>query len=132
MFKTSMQTHRVRYNECDQLGMVFNANYLVYADLAVAGLWREHLGGYKSLSDKGLDLVVVHADLEYRLPLKDEQVFEVHSKVRRISNSSMNTLMTVRTTEQTYCVIDLTHVCIDSGSAVKRPIPDWVREGLSA
>ena len=35
---------RVRYNECDPQGVVFNANYLTYFDLTMGELWRE-LGG---------------------------------------------------------------------------------------
>jgi acyl-CoA thioester hydrolase len=121
----------VRYNECDQLGMVFNANYLVYADLAVGGLWREHLGGYKSLNDAELDLVVAHADIEFRHPLRDDQMFEVLAEVRKIANTSMNTLMTIRTEERDCCVIDMTHVCVSSSTGKPVPIPDWVREGLA-
>ena len=32
---------RVRYNECDPQGHVFNANYLAYFDIAMTELWRE-------------------------------------------------------------------------------------------
>ena len=44
-------TIRVRYNECDPQGHVFNANYLAYFDLAMTELWRE-LGGYDG-DDRG-------------------------------------------------------------------------------
>ena len=32
---------RVRYGECDAQGIVFNANYLAYVDVALTELWRE-------------------------------------------------------------------------------------------
>jgi len=53
---------RVRYNECDPQGHVFNANYLAYFDLAMTELWRE-LGGYSAMLDDGLDMVVAEANV---------------------------------------------------------------------
>ena len=35
---------RVRWNECDPQGVVFNANYLAYFDVALTELWREAAG----------------------------------------------------------------------------------------
>ena len=51
---------RVRYNECDPQGVVFNANYLTYFDLTMTELWRE-LGGYQAMVDAGVDMVVAEA-----------------------------------------------------------------------
>ena len=41
---------RVRYNECDAQGHVFNANYFVYFDIILTELWREALGSYEALT----------------------------------------------------------------------------------
>ena len=35
---------RVRYGECDPQGIVFNANYLAYFDVAFTELWRAAVG----------------------------------------------------------------------------------------
>ena len=35
---------RVRYGECDPQNIVFNANYLLYFDVAFTELWREAVG----------------------------------------------------------------------------------------
>src|SRR5262249_61340495 len=48
---------RVRYNECDPQGVVFNANYLTYFDLTMTELWRQ-LGGYQAMVEAGVDMVV--------------------------------------------------------------------------
>ena len=52
---------RVRYNECDPQGVVFNANYLTYFDITITELWRE-LGGYQPMVEAGVDLVVAEAE----------------------------------------------------------------------
>ena len=35
---------RVRFGECDPQGIVFNAHYVAYFDVALTELWREALG----------------------------------------------------------------------------------------
>ena len=57
-------TIRVRYNECDPQGHVFNANYLGYFDLAMTELWRD-LGGYVEMRETGVDMVVAQAGIHY-------------------------------------------------------------------
>ena len=60
---------RVRYNECDPQGVVFNANYLTYLDITMGELWRE-LGGYQEMVDAGVDMVVAEANIRYRAALR--------------------------------------------------------------
>src|SRR5207244_8540859 len=57
---------RVRYNECDAQGHVFNANYFVYFDVTLTELWRETLGSYEALTADGLDLVVAETGARFR------------------------------------------------------------------
>ena len=68
---------RVRYNECDAQGHVFNANYLVYFDVILAELWREALGSYETLTAEGLDLVVAEAGLRFRAPARFDDELEI-------------------------------------------------------
>ena len=56
---------RVRYGECDLQGVVFNAHYLAYFDIGMTELWRAALGGYQAMIDRGLDMVVVEAQLHF-------------------------------------------------------------------
>jgi YbgC/YbaW family acyl-CoA thioester hydrolase len=40
---------RVRYGECDPQGIVFNANYLLYFDVAFTELWRAAVGPWQEM-----------------------------------------------------------------------------------
>ena len=42
---------RVRFHECDPQGIVFNANFLAYADIAMTELYREMFGSWKAVTD---------------------------------------------------------------------------------
>src|ERR1700744_1611750 len=80
---------RVRYNECDVHGHVFNANYLVYFDVTLTELWREALGSYEALQAEGLDLVVAEAGVRFRAPARFDDELEITLQVERLGTTSM-------------------------------------------
>ncbi|MGH2938195.1 MAG: acyl-CoA thioesterase [Solirubrobacterales bacterium] len=61
---------RVRYAECDPQGVVLNANYVVYVDIAITELWRAMLGPFDRLTDTGIDMVVGHLEVDFRRPAR--------------------------------------------------------------
>src|SRR5689334_10769554 len=66
-----LYTHRlrVRFGECDPQGVVFNANYLLYFDVAYTELWRDAFpGGWDVMVERGVDLVVAEANQRWRSP----------------------------------------------------------------
>lgn len=59
-----------RYAEIDQQGVVFNGHYLTWFDEA-CGLFLDHLGvTYHVLVTQGIDIQVVHAELDYIAPVR--------------------------------------------------------------
>lgn len=132
MYKSATTALRVRYNECDPLGIVFNANYLVYADLAINELWRDHLGGYESMMEEGLDLAVVEANLRFFKPLRYDEEFAAEVRVENIGNKSLTTAFTLVRDEDEVASGTLVYVCVDSASNESRPVPDSIRNGLTA
>jgi acyl-CoA thioester hydrolase len=122
---------RVRYNECDQLGIVFNANYLVYADLAINEFWRERLGGYSSFVASGLDVAVVEAGLRFRRPLRFDQEFTVEVRAGEPGRTSLGFEMAIVCEGETATEISMSYVCVDSGTGRPAPLPETVRSALS-
>jgi acyl-CoA thioester hydrolase len=121
---------RVRYNECDPQGVVFNANYLTYFDLTMTELWRE-LGGYEAMVDAGVDMVVAEARILYRSPLRFDDEFEAQVEVTRLGDTSMSAeILLVRDGDR--CAEgELRYVFVESGGGSKAPIPESIRAGLS-
>ena len=72
-------THRlrVRYSECDPQGVVFNANYVTYFDIALTELWREAIGPYAEMMAGGADMVVAEARVRYLAPARFDDVLDV-------------------------------------------------------
>ena len=120
---------RVRYNECDPQGVVFNANYLTYIDLTITELWRE-LGGYQAMVDAGVDMVVAEARIRYRAALRFDDEFEVSAAIARLGDTSMQTDVVLARDGDTVAEAELRHVFVESVGGAKAPIPEGIRSGL--
>ncbi len=125
-------THRlrVRYGECDAQGVVFNAHYLMYFDVALTELWREAIGAYGAMLETGTDMVVAEARVRYLAPAGFDEVLEVDVRVSRLGVTGMTTRMVVRRDALTVVEGEMRHVFIDPATKAKKPIPDDIRRGL--
>ena len=127
-------THRlrVRYSECDQQNIVFNANYFTYFDVALTELWREAIGPYTAMTDGGTDMVVAEATARYRAPAHFDEEVDVTVAVTRLGTTGMTTHMEVRREGELLVEGEMRHVFVDMTQGGKRPIPDEIRSGLEA
>ena len=123
-------TIRVRYNECDPQGHVFNANYLAYFDLAMTELWRE-LGGYGAMIDEGVDMVVAEARVRYLASLGFDDEAELAVCSITLGNTSMMTELAIYRGGDAVAEGDLRHVFVNTSEGGTAPIPEAVRSGLA-
>ena len=121
---------RVRYHECDPQGVVFNANYLTYFDVAMTELWRE-LGGYQAMVEAGVDMVVAEARILYRSPLRFDDEFEAEVEIARLGETSMTAELLLARGGEATAEGELRYVFIESGAGAKAPIPEAIRDGLT-
>jgi acyl-CoA thioester hydrolase len=122
---------RVRYNECDPQGVVFNANYLTYFDITMSELWRE-LGGYQAMVDAGVDMVVAEATIRYLAPLRFDDEIEMVARITRLGETSMTTELVIEDGGEPAAEGVLRHVFIETGDGKTSQIPDAIRAGLAA
>ena len=122
---------RVRFHECDPQGIVFNANFLVYADIAITELYREAFGSWQAIMDaSGIDMVVAEANARYFAPLHFDEEVELVALVTRIGTTATTTLVAVERDGTTVAEVTLRHVVIDPTTRLKTAIPDPLRAGL--
>lgn len=122
---------RVRYNECDAQGHVFNANYFVYFDVALTELWREALGSYQALTTEGLDLVVAETGARFRAPARFDDELEITLEVERLGSTSMVSAITISRDGDTLAEGRIVHVFVRAERLdEKTTIPDHVRRIL--
>ena len=122
---------RVRYAECDPQGVLFNAHYLAYIDHTVTELWRAAYGGYQTMLDRGVDIVVAEVRMRFLGSARFDDELELEAVVTHIGTTSLTSTHRFRRADGELLLdAEIRHVFIDRATAVKAPMPDWVREGL--
>jgi acyl-CoA thioester hydrolase len=125
-----LHTVRVRYAEADLQGIAFNAHYLAYFDVSMVELWRSAFGGYRRMLDRGVDVVLAEARLQFRKPARFDDELTLAITVARLGTTSMISRHTASCAGELLVVGELRHVFVDLATLVKTPVPDWARVGL--
>ena len=81
---------RVRWQECDAQGIAFNGSYLGWLEVAQAEYFR-NLGFsiYRIAAAGYFDSAVVKATIEYKAPVRVDQMLDLRARVPRIGNTSL-------------------------------------------
>jgi acyl-CoA thioester hydrolase len=121
---------RVRYGECDAQGIVFNAHYLAYFDIAVTELWRAAFGSWQHMVERGVDIVVGEANVRFRAPARFDDVLALRARIARFGTTSMTAEIEIARDGELLVDGWLRQVCVDAKTWEKTAIPGWLRAGL--
>jgi acyl-CoA thioester hydrolase len=119
----------VRYVECDQQGVVFNAHYLTWADEASNLWWDAHGLPWEDLVARGIDPLVKASSLDWTSSARWGDTVTVDAETERVGRTSVTVRFTVRVGERVCCVVRNTYVAIADGRST--PWPDDVRARLA-
>jgi acyl-CoA thioester hydrolase len=123
---------RVRFHECDPQGVVFNAHYFTYVDIALTEMWREAFGSYGDVVASGTDVVVVEAGASFRAPARFDDELDVELRIERLGTTSMAMATAIRRDGELLVEGRIVHVFVDTATMAKQAIPDRLRAGLEA
>ena len=116
---------RVRFNEIEGSGIVFNGHYLVYADIGVTEYFRALGEGQpgKYFRQYGTDIVVVNAEIDYHASARLDEVITVAARVARFGRTSFTLHCAIfrESARMTDIALNYAHVGLDSGRA--EPLP---------
>jgi acyl-CoA thioester hydrolase len=80
---------RVRYQETDQMGVVYHANYLVWFEIGRTDFIRQLGVTYAELETKGLLLPVVEANCKYRRPAKYDDDIVIRTRISELKGARL-------------------------------------------
>ena len=133
-FKFSFKL-RVRWGECDAQGIVFNAQYMNYIEVAQAEYFR-NLGmpHYREEVRKRFDLATVKATIEYLAPARVDDLLDIFTRVSRLGNSSItfSTEMYVDGADTVCNQAEMIYANFDADTGAPRRIPDDIRATIQA
>ena len=74
-------TIRVRYSECDPMGVAHHASYLPWMEMGRTDVLRRAGKTYKALEESGVFFVITKVEVRYRRPIRYDDVVEIRTRV---------------------------------------------------
>ncbi|MFG0305697.1 MAG: acyl-CoA thioesterase [Phycisphaerales bacterium JB040] len=134
-------TVRVRYAECDPMGVAHHASYAPWLEMGRTELLRETGRSYARLEAEGVFLVVTRLDIRYRRPIRYDDVLEVRTSVGSTSRVKIRHAYELALVERggrapdpddpatprdgVCSVAESELACVGRDGRV-RPLPDWL------
>ncbi|MFP4228339.1 MAG: acyl-CoA thioesterase [Salinivenus sp.] len=113
--------HRVRYRECDPMGVVYHTHYLDYFEAARTEALRNLGVSYRSLEESGIIMPVTDVSVQYRRPAHYDDELEVAVQFNEMPSVRVFIEYTVRRKdEDTVLVTGHTTLCFMDASR-RRP-----------
>ena len=125
---------RVRYAETDQMGIVHNANYLIWFEVGRGEFCRARGFSYKEMEEKENALMVVaESYCRYKSPAYYEDLLTVRTKIQELRRRSLRFVYEIyRSSDDTLLAEGETlHLVTDENKKV-RSMPVSYREKLLA
>ena len=127
---------RVRWAEVDRQGVVFNAHYLLYADVCATEYWRAIGMRYpEDFEPLGSDLYVRKATVDYRAAALYDDELEICGRIARIGTSSLQFSVEMyrrHAADAPLVAVDLVYVHVDAASKAPRAVDEALRAKIRA
>lgn len=124
---------RVRWAEVDRQDVVFNGNYFLYFDVAIAEYWRAVGFSYPAdLVKLGMDIFAIKATAEFHGSATYEDELEVACRVSRIGRSSMTFLFGIWRGAEQLTSGELVYVNADLKTRKSAPWPGFLKSAILA
>ncbi len=125
---------RVRFSETDAQGVVHNAVYLVWFEIARIAYLSRFRGGYRGLrKEDGVDATTVESHVRYLTPAVFDDELRVHARVSDVRGARFRFDYVIeRTNEPEGLLADgwTSHACVDSLGLRPTRMPPWLADAI--
>lgn len=123
----------VRWAEVDAQKIVFNAHYLMYADVAITNYWRQLAIPYESgFASLGGELFVKKAGTVYHGSATLGDVLDVGIRCVKQGNTSLQFEAGIFRGMELLNSVELVYVFADAATQTPKPVPQAMRDVLTA
>jgi len=117
---------RVRFAETDAMGIVHHSRYLPYLEEARVEYLR-HIGHpYNEIRAEGVDMAVLEAGVQYRQPLKFDDVVDVHVAMGPITRATFQMVYLLTVDGAVHSTGITVHGAVTPEGRPTR-LPEWLR-----
>lgn len=119
---------RVRYQETDQMGVVYHGNYFTYFEMGRTELLREATGvSYRQVEEHETKMVVVKAECNYIHPARYDDLLTLKTRVARITIASIEHEHELYRDGELLATGRIRLATVDSTGKIV-PVPKWIRD----
>lgn len=127
---------RVRFNETDAQGIVHNAAYLVWLEIARIDYLARVPGGYRGLvADHGVDVTTVEAYVRYRAATRFDDPLRIWARTTDLRGARFRFEYAIERLAEPEGVVAegwTAHACVDAATLRPIRLPPWLYETLVA
>ena len=124
---------RVRFSETDAQGVVHNAVYLVWFEIARIAYLARFPGGYKGLVEQGVDATTTEAHVRYRDGVRFDDELRIHVRATDVRGARFRFEYVVERTGTPATVVAdgwTTHACVNAQTLRPTRMPRWLAEAI--
>lgn len=124
---------RVRFADTDLQGIVFNANYLTFYDVAWTEYFREIGLTWKEMIDSGVDTVLARTEMVFKSPAKFDEILEVHTRISKVGNTSLTFEFEIYPQNEDRLIGSASslYVCVDPKTLKSMRVPGDLRRRIA-
>jgi acyl-CoA thioester hydrolase len=126
-------THvRVRFAETDAQGVVHNAVYLVWFELARVEYLERFAGGYPALREQGIEAFVTEAHVRYGAPARFDDRLTLHARCGDLRGARFRFEYLVERRGERVADGWTAHACVDARTHRPTRVPRALAEAITA
>jgi acyl-CoA thioester hydrolase len=122
---------RVRFAETDAQGVVHNASYLVWFELARVEYLRAFAGGYQALRDRGIEAFVLESHVRYLEPARFDDLLVVRTRCDGVRGARFRFDYAIERDGVRIADGWTSHACVDSRTLRPTRIPAWLADAIA-
>lgn len=125
---------RVRWSDCDPLGIIYYGAYIRYFEVAEHEMFRAAGLPYEVMRvERQVQLPRKAFSVEFHSPAQMDELLDIEVGVSRIGTTSVTMRFEAfRAADRAHrATASLTVVCVEKESIAKRPLPGFVKEALT-
>jgi acyl-CoA thioester hydrolase len=123
---------RVRFAETDAQGVVHNAVYLVWFEIARVDYLERFAGGYPALRARGIEAFVRESNVRYVVPARFDDRLLIHARCLDVRGARFRFEYAVERGEELIADGWTSHACVDSRTFRPTRVPAWLADAIAA
>ena len=111
---------RVRYSESDPMGLLHHSRYLSYFEMGRMELFRAQGGDYREMESRGLFVVVLKLQCEFKRPARFDDLLTLRTSVARVTPVKLEHDYDLRRGDELLARARVVLACVDRSGEVRR------------